>query len=179
MAPIARADSASDAALAARGDRQAFSRLVERHQRAVYGLAARILGAGDDAREAAQVAFVRAWERRASFDPAREFGAWVLGIARNAAIDRLRHAGRLEALAESADDAQAADDALHDRRTENALDEAVAALPPIYREAVELAYVQGRSVAQIAQILQAPPGTVMARLFRARRLLRARLGDGA
>lgn len=179
MAPIARADSASDAALAGRGDRQAFARLVERHQRAVYGLTARILGAGDDAREAAQVAFVRAWERRASFDPERDFCAWVLGIARNAAVDRLRHAGRLEALGESADDGQAADEALHARRTEVALDEAVAALPPIYREAVELAYVQGRTVAQIAQILQTPPGTVMARLFRARRLLRARLGDAS
>ena len=179
LAPATGAAPLSDAARAVRGDRDAFARLVTQHQRAVYGLAARLLGAGDDAREAAQVAFVRAWERRASFDASRDFGAWVLGIVRHEAIDRLRAAGRHDELVEVADRAAGADEVLDARRREESLARAVGGLPPLYREAIELAYVQGRSVAQVAAILGVPQGTIMARLFRARRMLRARLDNDA
>jgi len=172
-------DDSQDSLRARAGDREAFARLVTRHQKAVYGLCARLLRHGDEARDAAQEAFVRAWERRASFDPARDFGAWVLGIARNAAIDRLRRSGRNEELGEIADPAPPADDALDELRGEDALWRALADLAPIYREVVELVYVQGRAVAEAAAILGAPQGTVMTRLFRARRLLRERLGAGA
>jgi len=176
MGPDVQA-KADDTARAMRGDRDAFSRLVAKHQRAVYGLAARLLGHGDDAKDAAQLAFVRAWERRTSFEAGRDFLAWVLGITRNAAIDRLRRFGRDDALAEVADPAPPVDEIIDARRGEIALEQAVQELPPLYREVIELTYAQGRGVADVAAIVDAPPGTIMTRLFRARRLLRARLLD--
>lgn len=169
------ADEREDAQRSRGGDRGAFTRLVERHQRAVYGLCARLLGGGDEARDAAQEAFVRAWEHRARFDPAQDFAPWVLRIARNASVDRLRRrrgGSADDAIDAVPDGAPPADEQLGARRSEAALEAAVAALPPRYRAAIELVHGQGRSVREAAAILDAPEGTVMTWLFRARRVLR-------
>src|SRR5262245_38820944 len=65
------------------GDRDSFAALVTRHQADVYALCARILGPGDDARDAAQEAFVRAYFALSRYDASQPFIAWVLRIARN------------------------------------------------------------------------------------------------
>jgi len=90
------ADEAEWARSAAGGDKVAFARLVEKHKQSVYGLCFRLLGAGEEARDAAQEAFVRAYTGIRDFDPRQPFAAWVLRIARNHCIDLLRrppHAG--------------------------------------------------------------------------------------
>ena len=68
---------------AVRGDRAAFARLVDLHQRAVFGLCLRLLQEREEARDAAQETFVRAWGGLATYDPSNPFAPWLLRIARN------------------------------------------------------------------------------------------------
>ena len=133
---------------AARGDRKAFASLVDLHRRSVYGLAFRLLREPEEARDAAQETFVRAWGAIGTYDAAQPFAPWILRIARNHALDQLRRrvpAGRQVALdaepedgapvTELAGDGPGADALLESAQTRAALEAAVAALPVNYREA--------------------------------------------
>src|SRR5207253_9827098 len=88
--PACLADEAEWARAAAGGDKAAFARLVEKHKHSVHGLCFRLLGGGEEARDAAQEAFVRSYTGIRDFDPRQPFAAWVLRIARNHCIDLLR-----------------------------------------------------------------------------------------
>ncbi len=173
---------------ASRGDKTAFGRLVDLHKRSVYGLCVRLLRHPEDARDAAQETFVRAYAALATFDPAQPFAPWVLRIARNHCLDLGRRRGTRPAevaldagpeeggARELADpDAPRADDALERRELAGSLSRAVAALPANYREVVELFHVEHLSYKEIAQAMEVPIGTVMTWLHRARARLRAEL----
>src|SRR5919108_3211842 len=73
-----------------RGDRASFGQLMHRYAGAVYNLAYRMLGDAQDAEDASQEIFLRAYTRLTSFDPTRRFSTWLLSIASNYCIDRLR-----------------------------------------------------------------------------------------
>jgi RNA polymerase sigma-70 factor (ECF subfamily) len=178
-------DEASLARAAASGDRPAFSRLVDLSKRPVYGLCVRILSDAEDAKDAAQESFARAWSALATFDPAQPFTPWVLRIARNHCIDlvrrRLPAARRLELdgrredqpPAELADaTAPRADEAMERAQVARALDAAVQRLPDRYREVVHLFHVEEMSYKEIASAMEIPIGTVMTWLHRARARLR-------
>jgi RNA polymerase sigma-70 factor (ECF subfamily) len=173
---------------AARGDRAAFARLVDLHRRSVHGLAFRLLRDPEEARDAAQETFVRAWGAVSTYDASQPFGPWILRIARNHALDLLRRripAARQVALdaepeegsphLELAGDAVPADSALEQAQVRATLESAVAALPPNYREVVQLFHVEQLSYREIAETLDVPMGTVMTWLHRARGKLRATL----
>jgi RNA polymerase sigma-70 factor (ECF subfamily) len=184
---------AAFALAAARGDRQAFGRLVDLHKRAVHGLCLRLLRDPEDARDAAQETFARAYAALKTFDPAQPFAPWVLRIARNHCLDALRRRGAegrpvsLDAdpedgqgsfVRELADpDATRADDAIERRQLAGSLSEAVAALPDNYREVVHLFHVDHLSYKEIAATMEVPMGTVMTWLHRARRQLREALSE--
>jgi RNA polymerase sigma-70 factor (ECF subfamily) len=174
---------------ATRGDRQAFGRLVDLHKRTVYGLCARLLRDREEARDAAQESFVRAWAALATYDPAQPFAPWVLRIARNHCLDlmrrRLPEAQRVELDAPAGDGprneivdpaAVRGDDALERRELAGTLERAVAALPQNYREVVHLFHVEHLSYKEIAATLDVPIGTVMTWLHRARARLKDALG---
>lgn len=72
------------------GDQQAFANLVARYQRQVYNLAYRMLGGAEDAEDATQETFLRAYTALASFEMGRKFSSWLLSIASNLCIDILR-----------------------------------------------------------------------------------------
>jgi RNA polymerase sigma-70 factor, ECF subfamily len=187
------ADEAEWARAAASGDKAAFSRLVEKHKQSVYGLCFRLLGGGEEVRDAAQEAFVRAYTNIADFDARQPFAAWVLRIARNHCIDLLRR--RRPTLALSAegrgDDgpetgvapelvdhfAISGETRVQETEAQRDLDRAVAGLPPRYREVIALFHVQHKSYAEIAETLSVPMGTVMTWLHRARKELKARLAE--
>src|SRR5438067_2874852 len=76
------ADEVEWARAAAGGDKTAFARLVEKHKQSVHGLCFRLLGSGEEARDAAQEAFVRAYTGIGDFDPRQPCAAWTLRIAR-------------------------------------------------------------------------------------------------
>lgn len=162
------------------GDRGAFAELVRRHQRALFGLCYRLLGERDAARDAAQEAFVRAWAALDSFDARQRFDVWILRIARNHCYDLLRRrpvaVGEDEAV-QAPDGAPSALDLLESAEITRRLDGALAALPAADREVLALYYVQRRKTREIADVLGVAPGTVMARLFRAREKLRRRLAE--
>jgi RNA polymerase sigma-70 factor, ECF subfamily len=173
---------------ASRGDKQAFGRLVEVHKRTVYGLCARILRHPEDARDAAQETFARAYAALGTFDPSQPFAPWVLRIARNHCLDLSRRRGaRPPEVALDADPEDGgpreladvttprADQALEHHELAGTLERAVSALPANYREVVELFHVEHLSYKEISQALDVPIGTVMTWLHRARARLRTEL----
>src|SRR5206468_8088375 len=85
--PGCPADEVEWARAAAGGDKAAFARLVEKHKSSVYGLCYRLVGSTDEARDAAQEAFVRAYTNMRDFDARQPFAAWVLRIAGNHRIE--------------------------------------------------------------------------------------------
>ncbi len=174
---------------ASRGDQGAFTRLVEEHKRSVYGLCLRLLSDAEEARDAAQETFVRAYTALHTFDASQPFGPWVLRIARNHCLDQLRrrtperqhlslHDGGAdgESPRDYADpEAPRADEVMERAQTRGALEAAVAGLPPNYREVVHLFHVEHLSYKEIASTMDIPIGTVMTWLHRARARLRETL----
>ncbi|MCZ7673419.1 MAG: sigma-70 family RNA polymerase sigma factor [Chloroflexi bacterium] len=75
---------------ARQGDKAAFGRLIEAYQRPVYNLAYRMLNNSGEAEEAAQEAFIRAYTRLDSYNPAHKFSTWMLSITSNYCIDLIR-----------------------------------------------------------------------------------------
>ena len=185
-------DEANWAHAAASGNKAAFERLVERHKAPVYGLCYRLLGSSDEARDAAQETFVRAYLAMKDFDEDQQFGAWVLRIARNHSIDLLRRRRPTLALSDqgrSEDDvvglapeladkqAMGGEQAMQEREAQRDLELAVAGLPQRYREVISLFHVQHKSYAEIASVLRVPIGTVMTWLHRARKQLRTQMAE--
>lgn len=182
-------DERALARAAARGDRDAFARLVDSHKRRVHALCFRLLGDAEEARDAAQECFVRAWSAISSFDTAQPFAPWVLRIARNHCFDVARR--RLPANREvrldadtsegeapfelSDPDAHAADQRLEGAQRSAAVAVAVANLPPRYREVIHLFHVEQMAYKDIAAVMDVPIGTVMTWLYRARAKLRETL----
>jgi RNA polymerase sigma-70 factor, ECF subfamily len=191
--PACPADEAEWARAAAGGDKAAFARLVEKHKQSVFGLCFRLLGGGEEARDAAQETFVRAYTGIRAFDARQPFAAWVLRIARNHCIDLLRRRRPTLALSAEArgDDgpetgvapelpdhfAVSGEQRVQEEEAQRDLDRAVAGLPPRYREVISLFHIQHKSYADIAATLDVPMGTVMTWLHRARKELRAQLAE--
>jgi RNA polymerase sigma-70 factor (ECF subfamily) len=186
--PACPTDEAGWARAAAAGDKSAFGRLVERHKASVYGLCYRLLGSPDEARDAAQETFVRAYLRMHDFDDAQPFSAWALRIARNHCIDLLRRRRPTLSLSAERDDdpsgsvpdlpdrqAMGGEQAMQEMEAQRDLDRAVAKLPQRYREVIALFHIQHKSYAEIAEAMEVPMGTVMTWLHRARKELRAQM----
>jgi len=168
-------------ALAQAGDEAALGALMERWERPVKTVIARLVGNAAEAEELAQEAFVRLWQRRDRFRAGAEFRPWMLSLALNLARNRLRWWRRrpLVALeewtplppAETVDGAGA----LEARERAEAVRAAVAALPLEQREALVLFEYEGLAQAEIAVIADTTPKAVERRLERARAALRVSL----
>lgn len=151
-------------------DPQAFAELYDRHTRAVFSLALRVLGDQGDAEDVVQDVFEQAWRQAERFDPARgQPIAWLLNITRSRAIDRLRRRrldvpapdGALSTLVADGPGPDALASASVDAR---ALRSALASLPWTQRLPIELAYFEGLSQTEIAQRLEEPVGTIKTRV---------------
>jgi RNA polymerase sigma-70 factor (ECF subfamily) len=150
------------------GDRTAFLRLYERHAAKVHGLSLHMLRDEGMAEEVTQDAFLRLWERAESFRPERgTLSAWLLTITRRLAIDRLRRDSRRIQPAHSIDEEWLK---IPDPQSEteearwHSLAFALRELPPEQRQTIELAYYQGMSQSQIAEVMKVPLGTVKTRI---------------
>ena len=165
-------------ARAAQGDEKSFLALYDRHVSRVHALTLRILGNSMMAEEATQDAFLKLWSRSRQFLAERgPFLPWLLTIARRVALDRLRLESRRPMLSDSNDP----EDALRSiPEQETGTDEsrwrsmyfAVQSLPSDQRSVIELAYYQGLSQSEIAEVLNLPLGTVKTRLRAAMERLR-------
>lgn len=167
---------------ARRGEGSAYGELVRRHRDGVVRVVYRMCGDGQLAEEAAQEAFLRAWQRLDSYKPQHAFRAWIYRIAINAALDRLRADKPASAL----DDLIAADlpldsaptnpeRLLEERQQAERVQRAVMALPAPSRAVLVLREWGDLPYAEIAAALNIPIGTVMSRLNTARGLLRQSL----
>jgi RNA polymerase sigma-70 factor (ECF subfamily) len=144
-----------------------------------YVAAFRWLGNPDESRDACQEAAARAWSARDRYDPAKPFYPWFYRILKNHCLDRLKIRQRIVCSpdpAETTPAAQASVEApvLQSERAQ-AVARAIAGLPDELREIIELRHFQDASYEEIAAILNCPVGTVMSRLYRARKALRAKL----
>jgi RNA polymerase sigma-70 factor, ECF subfamily len=167
-----------------RGDERALAELYDRHARSVYSLALRILQDAGDAEDVVQEVFTQAWQHASRYDARRgTVAAWLLMRARSRALDRLRArrtrpdlAGTLLHTVEIADSAGAADLQLVSAEQVARVREALAELPLVQRAALELAYYEGLSHAEIAARLDQPLGTIKTRIRLAMIKLRESLG---
>ncbi len=159
------------------GDRQAFGELVNRYRDGAVAVVYRMTGDQQTAEEAAQEAFIRAWQKLHSYKPQYSFRSWVYSIAAHGALDMLR--GAREAVdidllpLESQAGKPEAELEAEERRSQ--VQRAVLALPPAARAVLVLREYEGLSYQEIATALDIPVGTVMSRLNYARSQLRQSL----
>jgi RNA polymerase sigma-70 factor (ECF subfamily) len=200
-----KADLASDADLVREvidGSQQALARLYDRHGNAVFAAAMRASRDHWIAAEVVQETFLTLWNRAELFDQSRgALATWLLTIARNRAVDRLRSASRHDRAAAFSSFARTETDdhsiaewltasgqligaagpelapeiALTDKETRASIDEALGALNPLERRVIMLAYGAGLSQSEIASSLGWPIGTVKTRTRRALRHLREQI----
>lgn len=158
------------------GDRAAFSCLVETYQAPVYNLAYRMLGSATEAEDAAQEAFIRAYTRLHTYDPARKFSSWLLAIASHYCIDMLRKR-RIQTL--PLDELPPrAELAMHPRtqpeqvvvrqQDASAVQTLLNVLSPAYRTPVILRYWYDMSYREIGDAMGVSENAVKTRLYRAR-----------
>jgi RNA polymerase sigma-70 factor, ECF subfamily len=161
------------------GDQEAFAEIVYTFQDAVYNLCYRILGDGAEAEDAAQEAFLRAYSNLHRYDHNRSFKTWLLTIASNHCIDRLRKRRMTFVSIDeptSATLSLASDEPLPERVTEanersQQVQELLDELAPDYRTAVVLRYWYDYSYAEIAEMMNTTESAIKSRLFRARQTL--------
>lgn len=163
-----------------RGDLSAYDRLVAAYQDRVYQTAYRITGHREDAWDAAQEAFLRAFRALRTFRGDATFSTWMTRIAVNAALDVVRRRPpQTSAIPEGVLVSAGTDptDEVVGRDQQRRVQQAIAALPADHRAVVVLRDVQGLSYEEIARTLRLPIGTVRSRLSRARETLRVALAD--
>jgi RNA polymerase sigma-70 factor, ECF subfamily len=165
---------AEDAALVARslqGDAAAFEILVERYQRVLYTVAFRMLGNQDDARDAMQTAFVRAYERLATFNPDHRFFSWIYRIVINECLNLIRARRPEEALTPALAAAGTPFETAASRERRAQVQAALLELSPDYRAVVVLRHFAGLSYDEMATALGVPSKTIKSRLHTARQRL--------
>lgn len=175
--PSQPAASTIDPALLARvvkGDAQAFSQLYDQSSTLLYTMALRMLGNKEDANELLQEVYLEVWRKVSRYDVGRGTPlAWLVTLTRSRALDRIRarNARGQQKMTASLDGAsQVPDrgpnpfDAQADQEIRMLVLGALAALPPAQQQALELAYYEGLSHAEIAAQLNQPLGTVKTRI---------------
>ncbi len=168
------------------GDPSAYRGLVERYQGRVYALICGMVRDREEARDLTQDAFIKAYKNLERFRLESSFYTWLYRIAMNVAIDHLRkmkkrqHEAFDEGIASKDSDGTliAAHDRanpakeLHRRQLNEQIFDALETLSPDHRQVILLREIEGLSYEEIAETMDIPEGTVMSRLFYARRKLR-------
>ena len=159
------------------GNRDAFAGLVRLHQRRAYLVARAIVTVHEDAEDAVQEGFVRAWQAIERFDPNQGFGAWVNRIVANAALDITRRR-KVRSTEELSDALQSPfRDPAQDAELKSRLAAALAQLPERARSVIVLHDIEGFTHVEIGEMLGIPGGTARSDLHHARQKLRALLKD--
>ena len=159
------------------GDEAAFSALVDRHYSLVFRLSARVLGNAADAEDVTQEAFVKLWRNPPELRNQAALKGWLVRVARNLAIDRLRRArntsdSELDLLV---DTSTAPDGHLRHGQAADEVSAALAQLPERQRTALQLTYFEALGNQETASIMDVSVEAVESLLSRARRSLRTML----
>lgn len=175
------------------GDTEAFSRLVEKYQDPIYGIAYRMVGNREEARDIAQEAFIKAFESIETFNPKMPFKSWVYQICTNTAIDHLRRGARAKGVpidtafspregsspaspagVEAEPPDLGADDpesVTVNREVSEIVQKAVFKLPDNYRAVIVLHHLEGLTFGEVGNVLGVPRNTAKTWAHRARGML--------
>jgi len=172
--------------LVRRGDARAFEIVYERHSAAAFSLAYRMMGTRSGAEDVTQDAFLSLWRSGARYDRARgSVRTWVLGIVHHRAIDALRRAtvhdrrrAGDEGIEERFEATERTDVEAARREEAGVVRGALEALPSDQCQVIELAYFGGFTHTEIAEMLDAPVGTIKGRMRLGLQKMRAHLGEG-
>jgi RNA polymerase sigma-70 factor, ECF subfamily len=172
--------------LVRRGDARAFEIVYERHSAAAFSLAYRMMGTRSGAEDVTQDAFLSLWRSGARYDRARgSVRTWVLGIVHHRAIDALRRAtvhdrrrAGDEGIEERFEAAERTDVEAARREEAGTVRGALETLPADQCQVIELAYFGGFTHTEIADMLDAPVGTIKGRMRLGLKKMRAQLGEG-
>jgi RNA polymerase sigma-70 factor, ECF subfamily len=171
----------------ARGDEESLAELYDRYRTILFGLLFRILGNRTEAEDILQDVFVQVWQRAKDFDENRgKAFTWLVTLSRSRAIDRLRSLGSRSRVADEAAKetsdviVDAVEDAINNERGE-VVRAALKELPEEQRAALLMAYFDGFSQSEIAELTNTPLGTVKTRMrtgmTKLRELLAPRIRD--
>jgi len=180
-------------ALAAKGDQEAFGRVVQTYYSRVYSVIYRVVNHPEDARELSQASWVKAWQRLSDYKQEARFYTWIYRIAVNTSLDFLRKKKRrpevpLEPVIGSEGDQMVMDrqrelsdetspvDLIHRREIQEAFNQALMKLSDEHRTTLVLREVEGMSYEEIARVMKTRTGTVMSRLYYARKALQETMG---
>lgn len=160
-----------------KGDKEAYGIIVKKYMRKAYFLALGFVGNPDDALDLSQTAFVKAYKSLPAFDQNRPFLPWFYTILRNLCINfaQRKKAIPIIPLEKEVDSNYALGKEKDQEDMEEIVGRAISALPYSEREVVLLKYFQGYTYKEIGKMLSCPPGTVMSRLYYARKKLRGYL----
>ena len=175
---MSASDDQADVERVLAGEVAAFENIVRRWQGPLVNLAYRFCGDRSRAEDMAQEAFLRAWRSLNSWRRDARFSTWLFALAMNLYRSELRRIpARAVSLGEIAElrDSRTDDRANEDEDRERAVRQAVSILPLKYREALVLFYFHGMDLSAAAATLGLPEGTVKARLYRGREILRGKL----
>ena len=164
----------------AKGDLRAYSLLVEKHKRRAYAIALGFVGTPDEAYDLSQDAFLRVYRGARKFDPTRRFFPWFYAILANLCRTHLKKRRRevgLDAVPEPFVQDAGPDDLHASRVLKRKLWAALQKLPPKDRDVIMMAHFWDYSYKAMSALLNVPFGTVMSRLYYARKKLRRELGD--
>jgi RNA polymerase sigma-70 factor, ECF subfamily len=160
------------------GDKQSFSRLVQAYQRPVYNLTYRMLGNAEEAEDAAQETFLRAYARLSQYDPGMKFSTWVFSIANHHCIDRLRKRRTTQisiddnpVLENMEGETPQPEHLALDKEQSVEMQRLIGMLDPDYRTPLILRYWEDMSYEEIAEAMNMTVAAVKSRLFRARQQL--------
>jgi RNA polymerase sigma-70 factor (ECF subfamily) len=172
--------------LVRRGEARAFEVIYDRHAPAAFSLAYRMMGTRVGAEDVTQEAFLSMWRSGARYDRARgSVRTWVLGIVHHRAIDALRRAtvhdrrrAGDEGIEERFEAPERTDVQAARREEAGTVRHALESLPADQSQVIELAYFGGFTHTEIADMLDAPVGTVKGRMRLGLKKMRAQLGQG-
>ena len=172
--------------LVRRGDARAFEVIYERHSGAAFSLAYRMMGTRSGAEDVTQDAFLSMWRSGARYDRGRgSVRTWVLGIVHHRAIDALRRAtvhdrrrAGDEGIEERFEARERTDVEAARREEAGTVRGALSSLPADQSQVIELAYFGGFTHTEIADMLDAPVGTIKGRMRLGLKKMRAQLGEG-
>jgi RNA polymerase sigma-70 factor (ECF subfamily) len=175
---------------ARKGDPAAFRQLFDNYHRRAYAIALGVVKRPDDAHDVVQDAFIKVHKHIANFQGTSSFYTWLYRIVMNLAIDQIRKRRK----STEWDDKVRPDDAAGDgtllphmsesnprktvirRELAGKLEKALQTLPEYHRAVILLREVEGMSYEEMAEVLEVPKGTIMSRLFHARRKMQEQLG---
>lgn len=153
------------------GESAAFEPLVSRYHRPLFRVAARLLANREEAEDATQTAFLKAYQALATCDRKRRFFSWIYRILVNECLNVLRARRPVEALAEGLRAPEPDDDPVETFETRRRIRQALLGLPDAQRDVILLRHFADLRYDQIAATLGVPEKTVKSRLFSARQRL--------